>query len=223
MNRKLSIKPPSGDKEPMKRNLMRVAQTVNSALVPVFDYFDKGAMVPLLILLYGDEDDNFGTFLHKNSVDEVGLVLAAKGPTASILQSGRLFAGPTEHDVGGFFSKGQTDDFFLMIAVQRQSTEMEQIENVTFSCSECQGELYRHKFSASEPEDADRFVPVATVQGSLNAALVYNADSALRTCANCGHVNPKFIHRVWGWKNQVKCSELSQLGWEMFEEATSSI
>ena len=218
----LNIEPPSSGKEPTKRNFMRVAQTANSALTPVFDYFDKGDMVPLVIMLCGDDDDNFGTFLHYNTVDEVALILAAKGAPAAYLRSGMLFVGPNEHIVPGF-AKGQTNDFFLMFAVQRQSTDSEQIENVTFFCSECQSELYRHKYSASELECAYRFAPAATVQGALDAALAYNADSALQTCNSCGHVNPTFSHRLWGWENQVRGSKLSQLGWDMFEEATRAI
>ena len=162
------------------------------------------------------------TFLHYNTVDEVALILAAKGAPAAYLRSGMLFVGPNEHIVPGF-AKGQTNDFFLMFAVQRQSTDSEQIENVTFFCFECQSELYRHKYSASELECAYRFAPAATVQGALDAALAYNADSALQTCNSCGHVNPTFSHRLWGWENQVRGSKLSQLGWDMFEEATRAI
>lgn len=181
-------------KVPMKVNALKLVQGLNSQLLPLFPYMGPGSIVPCCAAFESDGSGTpIGYFLHENTVDEVAVTVASNGQ----VRTGDVHVGPKLHGVGGM---GKDPFYALMVITQRQLEEGEQTEAVGFQCEKCATMLHRHEFDEAAGGDG-ALAGLPTIFGSEAAALGYNASEEVRTCSQCGHVNPPFPLYIWGWSN----------------------
>lgn len=185
----------ASEKRPLHANVFERSQTANVQLVPLFPYLDDGAMVPGAALFRGDPGTDLGTFYHQNSVDEVGLCLAAQGawtPTGAFWVNGKV------HPVGSpLADPADPSSFVLMVVTQRQP-HGEASEGMLFRCSECRHLLFKREYDASPvaSSDEERF-PIFPSQRE-NTVSVREFNAAHRVCEKCGHENARFPGELWG-------------------------
>lgn len=199
----LSIPAPRADRPPLKVNVYRFAQTLNSQLSPLFPYLDPGAIVPTAAVLRGERDKDMGYFLHFNTVDEVFMCFGSSGGR---YRPGQVAVGARTHGVGG--PQGDESSFNLMTITQRQAEDGEQSESIGFACAECQEPLFVHQFDVELTGPPERLLD--TVGGALVASDAFNADAELRTCRKCGCVNPPFPDQHWGWRSYASNTWVAQ-------------
>jgi hypothetical protein len=180
---------------PLKASAFIVGSQANSQLMPLFPYMHPGAIVPCVAALESDgKGKGIGYFVHFNTVDEVVVGIGGDG----VARTGDVFVGPKEHGVG----RSPPQPFFtLSVITQRQLEQGEQPECVTFQCESCAKELFRHRFSGAA---ADGVPALPTLMESQEAAIRFNSDEKLRTCAACGHVSAPFPLPIWGWDRYAK-------------------
>jgi hypothetical protein len=195
----LVIPPPRGDRPPLHANLLNAMQKANTTLTPLFPYMHAGAIVPTGSLFIGGPDQDYGQFYHHNSVDEIIVGFVAEGAT---LASGQVYVGGRVHGVNSFL-KDQTKpgSFALFSVTQRQLEEGQQPEAVSVICEKCRAEIFRCDYEGSSPPDAREldhpFASNAALPGLFRD---FNEDPERRKCSACGHQNPPFPIRAWGWE-----------------------
>lgn len=224
------IPPPSPTREPMKVNIFDFATVATCQLLPLFPYFDAGAMVPCCAVISGDPDDSeFGMFFHYNTAQEVAVNFGASN---AMLQSGQIFVTQQLHGVNSFLrDPADPTAFIVMTITQHQAEEGDQREAIIFRCRECNEELHRHDYNAA-PKGADGFdpsqwggtadddvTPFVTLWGSDKAAVDYN-DEVVRTCPKCHHVNPEHPHHKWGWNHYVSQVRAAESAKRAFQSAS---
>jgi hypothetical protein len=193
------IPPPSPHKIPLKQNAFEFMRGANSTLIPLFPYLDEGSILPAGTVYYGPGDTHFGQFEHYNDVDEVFIVLAARGAR---FRSGTVRVGPRQHFVGSpFMGSDEKDAMALIVITQRQSVGRPQKERVVFRCGECRHVLCDHEFDATPPprgrqrEVLGPHAPFRTLTEGVAAYERYNENT---TCPKCGARNPPFPISLWG-------------------------
>ncbi len=195
---------PTGDKQALKANIFEKMQGGNTQLMPLFPYFDAGAIVPCGALFRGEPDAEFGHFFHWNSQDEVAVVFGAEG---ALLKTGQVMALGNLHGVNSFLKDPTNPDNFLVTTItQRQSTGAAQKEALIIRCRKCNEQVLRIEYDApplpciqQSGEDADAYPAFTTIEGSLRMAETYNASEAQRTCPKCGTLNQPVPLERWGW------------------------
>jgi hypothetical protein len=209
MNR---IPPPDPSREPLKVNFYERMSGAGSQLMPLFPYDDAGSIVPCGAVLWGGPDKEYGHFFHGNSVAEVVVVY---GSHQAMLASGQIFATQPLHGVNSFLrDEKDPEAFAVMTITQHQSESGDQRETLLARCQKCKAELARVDYDATphgvEGHDPTRFGSAddrvrqfATTAGSEEFEALRNSDEG-RTCSECGHVNPAFPTRQWGWWRQVE-------------------
>lgn len=183
------------EKVPMKTNVFKLVQGLNSQLLPVFPYMGPGSIVPCAAAFESDGSGTpIGYFLHENTVDEVALTVASNGK----MRTGDVFVGPKMHGVGG---TSEEPFFSMMVITQRQLEEGKQAEALSFPCEKCNAVVHRHDFDETVGGEGP-LAGLPTILGSEKAALGYNAGD--RTCKACGHVSAPFPLHIWGWSNYAR-------------------
>lgn len=197
---------------PLKVNAFDMTQRSSTQLLPLFPYFHRGAVVPCSIAFESDgSGTSIGYFVHTNTVDEISLTLASNGPQ----RTGEVAVGPRSHGVGG----GSTTPFFRVgVVTQRQLEEGEQPEEASFQCEKCNAELLRNRVNMADDGDAARFAALPSNILTEEAVTKLNASEELRTCKQCGHLNPLFPIMIWGWSRYVRNSRIAQRGWDALRE-----
>lgn len=213
-----AIPGPRADRYPLKTNVFSFVQGSNSQLAPLFPYLDAGSLVPCIAYLRGDTDD-YGYFLHSNSVDEIVLCFGSRNGR---LRTGQVAVGARTHPVAGPSGVEQeAESYYLMVLTQRQSTQSPQHESIVFICKSCQAELYRLDFDVNL-HPTRRNPILETIEGSEAAACTFNAADFNRTCAQCGHENSPFPKHKWGWQQQIRNAWIGEQGREALAQAASS-
>ena len=206
------IPPPDPDREPLKVNVYERMAKAASQLMPLFPYDSAGTIVPAGAVLVGGPDMEYGHFFHWNTVNEV---VVTYGANKSMMAPGQIFVTQQLHGVNSFLKDPADPDAFILITItQHQSEDGDQTEAVIFRCQKCSHELVRFGYDATPHDVAghdasqwggapdDRVPMFATLWGSVSAAAEYN-DEAVRTCPECGHLNPEFPTHLWGWQRWV--------------------
>lgn len=202
------------EKVPLKANIFEFVQGSNAQLNPLFPYVGPGAIVPCTAFFESEgSETRIGYFLHENAVDEVAMAIASNGR----LRTGDVFVGPRKHGVGGDTSE---PSFSVMVITQRQLEEGSQPEALCIPCEKCNAILYRYEYDGSEGSEG-AFPALPTIAGSAAWAHEINENSALRTCGECGHVNPLFPVSVWGWQNYTRNTRIINRASQAMEEAAS--
>ena len=207
MNRR--IPPPPPDKQPLKRNIFEFLREANCTLIPMFPWFDEGAIVPAATLFEGSAEAHFGFFEHHNDVDEIFMCFASSG---SRIRPGSVRVGSRQHFVGNpFLDDSKADAFALVAIIQRQSIGKTQTERVVFRCAHCRTELLNREFDATPPprgKQTETLGPHAvftTLEESLATYRLFNEHH--RTCLSCGFENPRFPVERWGQDAYVHRSQ----------------
>ena len=202
----------TAEKIPMKVNVFKFAQGLNSQLLPLFPYMGPGAIVPCCAAFESDGNSTpIGYFLHENTVDEVALTIASDGK----VRTGDVFVGPRLHGVGG----NSDEPFYsLMVITQRQLDEGCQSEAIVFQCENCNAELHRFDFD-DQIGGEGALAGLPTILGSEAAALGYNESD--RTCSQCGHVSAPFPLYVWGWSNYARNTRVVRKARQALDEAVN--
>lgn len=193
------IPPPTGARQPLKVNVFERMQAANTELVPFFPYYGPGAFIPAGAIFRGEPGLDMGHFFHRNSVDEVACVYGAH---QGMLQTGQVFATAKLHGVNSFLKKPEDPRSFMVLTVtQRQADSGPQHEEFVFRCGRCHAHLLVHPVDSVPEDDAtDRYAPFATLTQSVVPVERLNADEEMRTCKECGYLNPRFPLDRWGWK-----------------------
>jgi hypothetical protein len=197
---------PREDRPPLKANIFERMQAGNCQLIPLFPYIDEDTLVPCGAIFRGEPGAEFGQFFHQNSVDEVVQVFGAEGAT---LQTGQIYVTQPLHGVNSFLKNPNNPDAFLLLIVTQHQTAGEgQKEAVIFRCGKCHELLVKHEYDATprprHQAPAEEVPLLTTLQGSVDAAEIYNEHPANRHCASCGYDNPPFPGQRWGWKLYVE-------------------
>lgn len=202
------IPTPTGDKQPQKVNVYSRAAIINSQLTPMFPFFDEGSIVPALASFRGGAGKRFGRFQHFNTVDEIVILFGAQGGRAA---PGAVRIGPKLHMVGVPFEDPEDPNSLVLLTItQRQSIGKKQSEEVRFLCDECDRRLTVYKYDATPPkrgaqrEELGEHTIFKTTEHSYEAARLFNEDEDARICKHCGHTNPPFPEKEWGWSNTVQ-------------------
>jgi hypothetical protein len=207
----LTIAPPRADRPPLRANVFREMQHGNTQLMPLFPYLHPGAMVPCGAILRGGPGMRYGHFFHHNTEDEVAVALATNN---AMLATGQVFIGPRVHGVNSFL-KNEADPmaFGIILITQRQPETGRQIEAYSLRCDNCREEIFHHEFDATPSENSDEGrEPFITIAIGPDILRDFNADPALRTCAQCGHVNQPFPVAAWGWDRYAEQSATALAG-----------
>lgn len=214
------IPPPAGDKQPLKRNIFEFLREANCTLIPLFPWFDEGAIVPAATLFEGGAGAQFGFFEHFNAVDEIFMCFASHG---SRIRSGSVRVGQRQHFVGNPFLEDSGEDAFALVAIiQRQSTGTPQKERIIFRCMKCKAALLDREFDATPPprgKQVETLGPHAvftTLEESLETYRLYNEQH--RTCPACGTENPPFPIPRWGQDAYVHRSRSVRAARKIHEE-----
>lgn len=224
------IPPPSGAREPLKANIYERMTDASCQLLPLFPYHDAGAIVPCGAIFQGAPGAEFGHFFHYNTVEEVALVFGASN---AMLASGQMFVTQKLHGVNSFLRDPQDPDAFLVISItQHQSEDGEQDEAVLFRCQKCHHELLRFEYDAT-PKGVDGYDPAQwggspddeigmfpSLWGSAEAARLLR-DESVRTCDECGHVNPEHPEPKWGWQRWVDQSRVANRARAALDDAAA--
>lgn len=194
------IPPPSDDRPVRKRNIFELLREANCTLIPLFPWFDEGAIVAAATLFEGGAEPYFGFFEHHNDVDEIFMCFASSG---SRIRDGSVRVGQRQHFVGSPFLDDSGEDAFVLVAIiQRQSVGQKQTERVVFRCVKCKADLLDRAFDATPPPRGEQETTLGphavftTLEESLATYRLYN--EAHRTCPQCGHENPRFPIERWG-------------------------
>lgn len=200
------------EKVPMKANVFKFVQGLNSQLLPLFPYMGPGSIVPCCAAFESDGSGTpIGYFLHENTVDEVALTIASDGK----VRTGDVFVGPKLHGVGG----DSDEPFFsLMVITQRQLDQGAQSEAIVFQCQKCNAELHRLDYDEGIGGEG-ALAGLPTILGSEAAALGYNESD--RTCSQCGHVSSPFPLYIWGWSNYARNTRVVQKAHMALKEVTN--
>src|SRR5215813_10635373 len=216
-------------KHPLKVNVFERLQYHVSQLAPLFPYFDDGAIVPATALFMGHEGFRPGRFSHFNTVEEVALVLAGAG---GYTHGARLYVANRTHAVTvPLINPSDPEAFVVVVITQRNNAEPSQQEAIMFMCPACNKLLARYDYDAKLDSRTLGSVPeFSTVYHSLRSAEAFNADLDARTCKHCGHVEPPFPLKEWGWGRYVRHTEtvnrarkqLETMSAEVLDEPVSS-
>ena len=179
-----------------------------TALAPLFPYFTPGSMVPCAIMQGAKRDDR-GYFIHRNTVQEVNLCLGAEG--APFPFPGMVAVGPLTHPVGDKPGQppGAAYSVMMLVITQRQAVDEPQSESTFFYCEKCRRatncsrrdyDAYAFPGALDGPSDP-QIIGLPTISQSAASANAFNDSLDLRTCKECGHVNPPFPDQSWGWED----------------------
>jgi hypothetical protein len=212
-DRALAIKPPPGDRVPLKTNCFAHARAAPTALSPLFPYFAPGCIVPGSVMT-GTHGGLRGYFVHRNTVHEVNLGMGSDG---GYPVPGMVRVGPFTHPVGEKPGQPATPrGAGLIVITQRQApSEEPQSESTVFFCEKCDNELLRRDYSAvafPDPLDGpadEEMIGLVTISQSAASANAFNAEEAARTCKKCGHVNPPFPDASWGWDEYRRRTQIA--------------
>ncbi|MBN9080856.1 MAG: hypothetical protein J0I16_05115 [Rhizobiales bacterium] len=205
-------------KVPMKVNAFEAARQGNTQLLPLFPYQGAGDIVPCVAALASDgKGMHIGYFVHTNAVDEVGVSFGSTGR----IRSGDVFVGHKSHGVGGDSDQAF---FAVLVITQRQFESGDQPEGVTFQCEKCATELFRYDFDGglSDEESRGDLLPLPSLKGSNDAAMMLNTDEAKRTCKSCGHVTQPFPLHIWGWGHYMRRTGITSNARRALVEAAQS-
>ena len=209
-----AFRQPPTPTEPLRVNVYEFTRNAPTALNPMFPYLGPGCMVPCTALHDAAYAGPMGYFLHENTVDEVNVNFGAR---SSFRRPGAVFVGPHHHGVGdkppahshGVGMKPGQSDLPDMVSIsvitQRQSVDIPQREAMTLVCERCDTILVRHPYEAHEvPEPVEgawsaEILGLPTISQDAYLTDRFNDDAGLRTCRDCGHVNPPFPAAYWGW------------------------
>jgi hypothetical protein len=215
----LDLPLPDPARPPMIANIFHAVRHANTKLMPMFPYCQDGCIVPGASVFSGGRGRGIGAFHHENSVDEVSIVFASVGGG---IRTGDVFVGAREHLVGAFFHEEEGENNLMVIAVVQRQAEagIPQSESLSFLCEKCQSTLLRHGYSGKSEQShnepaGDRAPPLETLTEGALWAREFNDSQDLRTCKQCGHVNPPFPLHIWGWDeyrtNYVAAEKARQL------------
>lgn len=203
------------DKEPMKCNAFEMTRIAGTTLTPMFPYLRAGDIVVALSVFQGREDGNWGFFEHYNTVDEI--IFSLGSSDGALIRSGEITSGARTHGVSAPIadhSDINTGAILGIIQRQDENDDADQHEGVIFRCTECNEELFHHKFSGRD-NDVDGRTPsdefFLSPYAADDAARIFNNDPALRKCKNCGHANAKFPIDAWGWQRYHRQSDFAGL------------
>ena len=168
--------------------------------------------MPCAAVIQGVDGGHWGHFYHYNTVEEVVLVW---GSNNAMVPTGQVRASQRLHGVNSFLKDPADPDAFVLLTItQHQSEAADQAEAIIFRCQKCSHELVHFDYDAT-PHDVeghdpsrwggrpdDRVPMFASLWGSAAAADEYN-NEAVRTCPECGHLNPEFPTDLWGWKRWI--------------------
>jgi hypothetical protein len=216
MTRELNIPAPDPAQPPMISNVFHAVRSANTKLMPMFPYAEAGCLVPGASVFSGGKGSGIGVFTHTNSVDEVAIAFTTVG---SGIRTGEVFVGAREHMVGAFFHEEEADqNLIVIVVVQRQSEAgVAQHEGLSFICGKCQAPLSRVEYPAkSDHAGGDAAAALETLTQGAIWAREFNASEDLRTCGKCGHVNPPFPLRVWGWEEYRRNHEAAEKARELY-------
>lgn len=202
------IPAPAGVRPPLKANVFDFGAGICSQLQPMFPYENAGSIVPCVAVMQGTDDGNYGQFFHMNTVEEIALVY---GSNNAMLATGSVFATQRIHGVNSFLKDPKDPEAYIVITItQHQSESNSQGEAILFRCEKCSHELVNFGYDAT-PRDVpghdptqwggtleDQVAMFPTLWGGVRAFVQFR-DVAIRTCSECGHVNPEFPEKVWGW------------------------
>jgi hypothetical protein len=206
-----TIPKPDPEREPLKANAYRLAQHSPTALVPLFPYFDEGAIVPCVATFSGGPGKRYGRFQHFNTVDEVAVMFGASGQLSR--GSGLVRVGPKLHMVQAPMDNAEDPaNAGVAVITQRQSIGKEQREEYRFVCEKCDRRLFIRAVEANPPKRGSTqsagSAAFLTIVETYEAARRFNEDEKARTCRHCGHQNPPFPLESWGWDVYVRQSEV---------------
>ncbi|MDH7797721.1 MULTISPECIES: hypothetical protein [unclassified Beijerinckia] len=205
-------------KIPMKVNAFEAARQGNTQLLPLFPYLGAGDIVPCVAALASDgKATPIGYFVHTNVVDEVAVSFGSTGR----VRSGDVFVGHKSHGVGGDSDQAF---FAVLVITQRQLESGEQPEGMTFQCEKCATELFKYEFDGglSEEESRGDLLPLPSLKGSNDAAMMLNSSQSTRKCKSCGHDNPPFPLHIWGWANYMRRTKIASDARRALAEVTRS-
>lgn len=198
------IAPPAPGQGPLKVNLFAQLQAANTTLLPLFPYLGEGAIVPCGAIFCGGPGRAFGHFFHTNPLDEVVLILGARGGT---VEAGDVHVLAKTHGVRPSIKDPTDPDSYLIACItQREAPDAPGYgrEALTFRCRQCSEILLRCEYAAeavpplaARDPATERYPTFATIVGTLQAAENFNADEARRTCPKCGTLNAPFPMRTW--------------------------
>jgi hypothetical protein len=197
------IPPASADRPPLRTNVYDTAWMANTSLATMFPYVHRGSIVPGATLFMGGEGAEFGHFFHENTEEEIALVMGGRG---TMKPTGTVMIAPLLHGVQAFL-KDQNDpnNYLLIVITQRQPDDGEQRERVFWRCG-CNEVLFEHAYEAtpSDTYDPHSSEMLLTTRYSSEAAELFNADVANRTCKRCGKIADPFPIKAWGWTQNTR-------------------
>lgn len=186
---------------PVKANAFWAGHLMTTQSAPLFPELGPGAMVPCVSLVYGNERPFTGRFFHRNTVDELSLVLGAHGGKA---RPGTLRVGDRTHAVqNNLPDPHDPEQYAIVVIVQRQSPTAPQAERFLLRCNACNAPLLERDVEFSPPTTH----PLPGFDTLLLAAAAiddFNRDVSARTCGSCGVVNPCFDLEHWGWNRYAE-------------------
>ena len=220
-----NLRPPTGEREPLKVNIYERMSKSNAQLMPIFPYDEAGTMVPCGAMLYGGEERPHGHFFHWNTVSEV---LVSWGTHDAMIPSGAIMATQPFHGVNSFL-RTETDPnaYALVTITQRQSDEAGQREALTAKCQNCRKNLIVHEYDAGpfgapdhDPERFGRADDVyrqfSTQVGGVEFVEMRNSEEG-RTCKECGFVNAEFPTAPWGWDRLVNQTRVANAAYHSLQ------
>jgi hypothetical protein len=162
----------------------------------MFPELGPGAMVPCVAIGYGRSRPFLWRFFHENSVDEVVLVLAAKG---GALHPGVLRVGSRHHRVEvALPDPYDPAQYVVSVIVQRQSTSEAQRERFSLRCRTCDHEIFSETIEFTPPTTAP-LPGFDTILLAARSVELYNESEEQRRCPACGTLNDRFDLDHWGW------------------------
>ena len=225
------VKPPTGEREPLKVSIYESMAKSNAQLMPIFPYDEAGAMVPCGAMLYGGEDRFHGHFFHWNTVSEI---LVAWGSSDAMIATGSFMATQPFHGVNSFLKDEKKDGAFALVTItQRQSSEAGQREALTAKCASCKKDLIKFEYDSAPlgaPDydatafgDADDvFRQFSTQWGGVEFVKLRNSDE-VRVCANCGHENYLFDLKPWGWDRLYNQTKISNAAYHALQTSANEV
>lgn len=182
---------------PLHASALWIGHLMTSQSAPLFPRLGRGAIVPCVGMTYGSDRPFGGHFHHRNSVDEVILVLGANGVPA---RPGTVRVLEREHEVRPAMPDPFDPDSYVMtLIVQRQSAGAGQAEDFWLTCDDCGATLLERSVEV----DPSATTPLPGFDTLLLAAATvreFNRDPGLRRCKRCGRENPPFDVEGTGWE-----------------------
>jgi hypothetical protein len=225
------VKPPTGEREPLKVSVYERMSKSNAQLMPIFPYDGAGVMVPCGAMLYGGEDRFHGHFFHWNTVSEL---LVAWGSKDAMIATGSLMATQPFHGVNSFLRDEHQDGAFALVTItQRQSSDEGQREALTAKCEKCKQDLVKFEYDSApmgapdynpsafgDPDDV--FKQFSTQWGGTEFVKRRNSAETL-VCSNCGHENYVFDLKVWGWDRLVAQTTVANAAYHALESSAQEV